>query len=114
MRQILASDMVSEKALQAIETFHSTIVEEVKATVRANKVVVVGMAQNPVVTKARKLLTEKNIEFKYLEYGSYFSQWKPRLAIKIWSGWPTFPQVFIDGRLIGGCKELTEHLKRAN
>jgi hypothetical protein len=34
----------------------------------------------------------------YLEYGSYFSKWKERLAIKLWSGWPTFPQVFVDGR----------------
>ena len=38
----------------------------------------------------------------YLEYGSYFSEWKRRLAIKLWSGWPTFPQVFVRGTLLGG------------
>ena len=24
-------------------------------------------------------------------------------AIKVWSGWPTFPQVYVGGKLIGGC-----------
>ena len=28
-------------------------------------------------------------------------------AIKLWSGWPTFPQVFVDGTLIGG-EDLTK------
>ncbi|MDB4971522.1 MAG: hypothetical protein JWN44_7211, partial [Myxococcales bacterium] len=27
---------------------------------------------------------------------------KRRLAIKLWSGWPTFPQVFVRGTLLGG------------
>ena len=36
-----------------------------------------------------------------------FSEWKKRLAIKLWSGWPTFPQVFVRGTLIGG-EELTK------
>jgi glutaredoxin-related protein len=68
--------------------------------------VVVGMAQNPVVKKARKALEGAGIRFTYLEYGSYFAQWKQRLAIKLWSGWPTFPQVFVRGVLIGGYQEL--------
>ena len=41
------------------------------------------------------------------EYGSYFSKWKERLAIKLWSGWPTFPQVFVRASLIGG-EDLTK------
>jgi monothiol glutaredoxin len=110
MRQVLDSNQVHEKALKTMKDYHSTVVDEVKSAIKNNKVVVVGMAQNPVVKKARKLLTEKGIEFKYLEYGSYLSMWRPRLAIKLWSGWPTFPQVFVDGRLIGGCSELTEYL----
>lgn len=110
MRQILPPEQLSEPARHSIANFHSDVVEQVKEAVKANKVVVVGMATNPFVKKARTLLTEKKIAFKYLEFGSYFSMWKPRLAIKIWSGWPTYPQVFIDGRLIGGFKELSEHL----
>ena len=65
------------------------------------------MAQNPHVKNVRKALTEAGIDFKYLEYGSYFSEWARRLTIKLWSGWPTFPQVFVRGVLIGG-EDLTK------
>jgi glutaredoxin-related protein len=29
----------------------------------------------------------------------------------MWSGWPTFPQVFVDGVLIGGYKETVAALQ---
>jgi monothiol glutaredoxin len=69
-------------------------------------VLVVGMAQNPFCRRARKALRDAGIEHHYLEYGSYFSQWKPRLALKLWSGWSTFPMVFVAGNLIGGANQL--------
>jgi glutaredoxin-related protein len=92
-----------EKAL----SFHADVVREVKDAVSQNDVVVVGMAQNPHVKRVRKALSDAGVPFAYLEYGSYFSQWKKRLAIKLWSGWPTFPQVFVRGTLIGGA-DLTK------
>lgn len=70
--------------------------------VARHDVVVVGMAQNPHVKNVRKALTDAQIPFTYLEYGSYFSGWQRRLAVKLWSGWPTFPQVVVRGTLIGG------------
>ncbi|HND31839.1 MAG TPA: glutaredoxin [Myxococcota bacterium] len=93
-------------ALTAMNNFHSDIVEEVKKAVANNNVVIVGMAWNPVVKKARRVLDEKKIAYTYLEYGNYLSAWRKRLAIKLWSGWPTFPQVFVKGTLVGGCAEL--------
>jgi glutaredoxin-related protein len=111
MRPILPREQLTDTAMKAMSSFHSHIVNEVQDVVRSNKVVVIGMAQNPYVRKARKLLAEKAVTFRYLEYGNYLSMWKPRLAIKIWSGWPTFPQIFIDGRLVGGYTELVEYLK---
>jgi len=89
-----------------------TLVNEVKKAISENAVVVVGMRQNPVVKSARKLLDEQNVEFTYLEYGSYLSMWRPRLAIKMWSGFVTFPQIFINGTLIGGCAELKELMSK--
>ena len=106
MRAVLDSSKLTEAAKQSITSFHPQVVKEVEAAVLANKYVIVGMKQNPVVSGARKFLGAKDIEFKYLEYGSYLSMWKPRLAIKLWSGWPTFPMVFQDGKLVGGFKEL--------
>ena len=44
--------------------------------------------------------------YHYLEYGSYFSEWRRRNALKMWTGWPTFPMVFVKGILIGGAEEL--------
>jgi len=86
--------------------FHTDVIGEVERAVKAHPVVVVGMAQNPHVKNVRKALKDAAIDFHYLEYGSYFSKWKERLAIKLWSGWPTFPQVFVRGVLIGG-EDLT-------
>lgn len=110
-RPVLESDKVSPEALSFISGYHQNVVKEVSEAVAKNKVVIVGMAQNPFVKKARKALTEAGIEFKYLEYGNYWSKWKPRLAIKLWSGWPTYPQVFVEGKLIGGFKETDQALK---
>lgn len=82
--------------------FRSDIVSEVRDAVNKSPLVVVGMAQNPHVRNLRKTLDEAKIEYAYLEYGSYLSKWRERLAIKLWSGWPTFPQVFVRGVLLGG------------
>lgn len=107
-RPLLAQENLEPEALEAIATFHSETVREVEAAVTSNRVVVVGMRQNPVVKKARKALTNANVPFTYLEYGSYFEGWKKRLAIKLWSGWPTYPQVFVSGKLVGGCDETVK------
>jgi glutaredoxin-related protein len=101
-RRLLDRTRVAPQAQQEMRQFHAGIVEEVERAVAESPVVVVGMAQNPHVKRARKALTEAGVEFKYLEYGSYLSAWKERLAIKMWSGWPTFPQVFVRGVLLGG------------
>ncbi len=106
----LSEEKIAPPARAKIASFHQPIVDQVKKAVAAHKIVVVGMKQNPVVKSARKLLDEEGLEFHYLEYGSYMSMWKERLAIKLWSGWPTFPQIFIDGVLIGGHSDLVKHL----
>jgi monothiol glutaredoxin len=98
---------VAPTALSAIEGFHPDVVRKVVDAVRSDSVVVVGMAQNPHVRNVRRALDDAGVAYTYLEFGSYFSQWKERLAIKLWSGWPTFPQVFVRGTLVGG-EDLTK------
>ena len=110
-RTVLASENLTPEALDAINGYHGQVVQEVANNVSAHKVVVVGMAMNPFVKKARKALDDAGIAYKYLEFGGYASMWKPRLAIKLWSGWPTYPQVFVDGKLVGGFKETNAALK---
>lgn len=112
MRRLLSPDAIHAAIDQTINTYHGDIVQEVAQAIAANGVVVVGMKQNPVVKKARKALEEAGIAFTYLEYGSYTSQWHKRLALKMWSGWPTFPMIFVDQTLIGGNDELQALLKK--
>lgn len=106
MRNLLSHDAIHPAIAQSVDTYHDEIVQEVIQAVATNGVVVVGMKQNPVVKKARKSLDAAGIAFTYLEYGSYTSQWHKRLALKMWSGWPTFPMIFADQTLIGGNAEL--------
>ncbi len=109
-RPVLDEARRSAAANTRIASFHNEIIEAVAAAVEKDAVVVVGMAQNPFVRKTRALLDEAKVPFTYLEYGSYLSEWKQRLAIKLWSGWPTFPQVFVKGVLIGGHDEAKSAL----
>lgn len=104
-RPLLDPQKRSPQVAEACAQFHGKILKEVADTVAREPVVVVGMAQNPFVKKARTALSSAGVAFTYLEYGSYFSFWKERLAIKMWSGWPTFPQVYVKGVLIGGFTE---------
>ncbi|MFM2249071.1 MAG: hypothetical protein RL071_5146 [Pseudomonadota bacterium] len=88
-----------------IDSFHSDVVRKVAEAVDRDALVVVGMAMNPFVGKAKKALQNANLTFTVLDFGGYTGMWKQRLAIKMWSGWPTFPQVYVHGRLVGGFKE---------
>lgn len=106
LRPQLDASHIAPEAVQRMAAFHPEIVAEVERALAESAVVVVGMAQNPHVKNVRKALAKAGIELKYVEYGSYFSKWKERLAIKLWTGWPTFPQVFVKGVLLGG-EDLT-------
>ena len=103
---VLPTEKRADVAKDVVHNFHREFVDEVRAVVEREPWVVVGMAQNPVVGKARKFLDSENIPYKYLGYGSYMSMWKPRLALKLWAGFPTFPMIFRNGVLLGGLSEL--------
>jgi glutaredoxin-related protein len=98
--------MIHPAIREVIATRNLDIVQEVQAAIAANDVVVVGMAINPVPKKARELLDAQRIPYKYLEYGSYLNLWRRRNALKMWTGWPTFPMIFVKGIFIGGASDL--------
>ena len=105
-RNILDEAHIHPAIRATIANNHADIVQEVKAAIAKNDIVVVGMAQNPMPKKARKLLDRQDLSYKYLEYGSYLSDWRRRNALKMWTGWPTFPMVFVKGVLVGGANDL--------
>src|SRR5439155_18194809 len=102
----LPSALRSAKVTEQIAAFHKDYLDQVKKLVAEHDIVVVGMAQNPVVPRARKLLDDAGLKYAYIGHGSYLSGYRRRLAVKLWSGWPWFPQVFVKGVLIGGAKDL--------
>jgi monothiol glutaredoxin len=109
-RPLLPEDRVDPAIRDVIANNHRDIIAEVEAAVAAHDVVVVGMKQNPFPRRARKALTAAGIAFHYLEYGSYLSTWRRRTALKIWSGWPTFPMIFVKGILVGGAADAQKLL----
>jgi glutaredoxin-related protein len=105
-RPILDESHIHPAIRGKIADNHADIVQEVRQAIEVNSVVVVGMAQNPFPRKARKMLDALGTSYVYLEYGNYLSGWRRRNALKMWTGWPTFPMVFVNGVLIGGATDL--------
>ncbi len=105
-RQILDESKIHPAIREAVSGQNADIVREVQDAIASNDVVVVGMAQNPFPKKARKALDAIAAPYKYLEYGSYWGQWRRRSALKMWTGWQSFPMVFVKGVLVGGADEL--------
>ncbi len=106
-RYIFDEERIHPGARDQVAAFHRDIVDQVQTAIGEHDVVIVGMRQNPFPRRARALLDQRGIRYQYLEYGSYLSKWRRRLALKMWTGWPTFPMIFVKGRLIGGMRELT-------
>lgn len=105
-RAVLPEARLHPAIRDAVASRHADIVREVEDAIAAHVVVVVGMAQNPFPKAARRALDAAGVPYRYLEYGSYFSQWRRRNALKMWTGWPTFPMVFVRGTLVGGAADL--------
>ena len=105
-RQILDESRIHPAIRDKIAAHHADLVHEVEAAIAANEIVVLGMAQNPHVRRAQRMLESAKLPYRYLEYGSYLNKWRRRNALKMWAGWPTFPMVFVKGVLIGGADEL--------
>ena len=105
-RQILDATRLHPAIRDVVENRYAEVVHNVQAAASSNPVLVVGMMGNPYCRKARRLLDEAGVPFKYLGYGSYLSQWQPRSSLKMWTGWPTLPMVFVKGTLIGGADDL--------
>lgn len=101
---------VSPRAAAAISSFQSEVLSQISTAVATNDVVILGMAHNPFVKKARAALKTAGTPFTYLEYGNYWNNYDVRVAIKMWTGWPTFPQVFVKGTFIGGASDLIAEL----
>jgi monothiol glutaredoxin len=107
-RHVLPESSLHPAIREHVATLNRDLVEEVQRAVAANDVVVVGMRQNPAPKRARKILDQAGVRYAYLEYGSYLGEWRRRNALKMWTGWPTFPMIFVRGVLVGGASDVAK------
>ena len=105
-RPILDETHIHPAIRSNVAGHQQAMVQEVIGAVKGHDVVVVGMGFNPFPKKAYQALDTMRQPYKYLEYGNYFNNWRERNALKMWTGWPTFPMVFVKGTLIGGASDL--------
>lgn len=109
-RPVLDESHIHPAIRGKVATSRQGLVRDVQAAVASHAVVMVGMGMNPMPKKARKLLDAAGIQYHYLEYGNYFNTWRDRNALKMWTGWPTFPMIFAKGVLVGGAEDVAKLL----
>ena len=105
-RATLDEALIHAAVRECVAGHHADTVQQVLAAVQGHPVVVVGMAQNPWVRMAHRALDAAGVGHHDINFGSYFSEWRRRNSLKMWSGWPTFPMVFVKGQLVGGAQDL--------
>jgi len=105
-RYILDESKIHPSIRSNISDSHREFVENIIEVIESKSLVVIGMGINPACKNACKLLSKQGLDFEYLEYGNYFKEWRKRNALKMWTGWKTFPMVFVNGMLIGGAEDL--------
>ena len=107
-RPVLDESQIHPAVREFVAAHHLDVVREVQAAIAQHPVVVVGMRQNPFPRKARKALDAAGIAHHDMDYGSYLGDWRRRNALKMWTGWPTMPMVFVKGVLVGGADDLAK------
>lgn len=105
-RVLFDHDKIHPAVAEKSSGYQSDVIARVRALIEEHDVVVVGMTMNPFPGRARKLLEQQGIKYEYLGLGSYLSQWRVRLGLKMWTGWPTFPMIFVKRTFVGGFADL--------
>jgi monothiol glutaredoxin len=86
------------------------ILEQIQSEVAANKVFLYlkGTPEMPRCGFSNQVVQILN--HLGVEYGARDILPDPRLrqVLSAWSNWPTIPQLFVDGQLVGGCDIVTE------
>ena len=101
-RPVLEESSLHPAIRDKVANLHADIVHNVRSAAASNTVLVVGMGWNLPARRARRALDAAGVAYQYLQFGNYLSLWRRRNALKMWTGWPTFPMVFVKGTFVGG------------
>lgn len=91
-----------------------TVVEQIKKTIADNPVVIFmkgspDFPQCGFSMRTSQALKACNVEFAYVDV---LADPEIRSTLPSISNWPTFPQVFVNGELIGGCDIAMEMFEK--
>lgn len=86
------------------------VMDYIKQTVEQNPIVIFmkgspDFPQCGFSMRTAEALKACNVEFAYVDV---LAQPEVRASLPKYSSWPTFPQVFINGELVGGCDIVLE------
>lgn len=86
------------------------IMDRIKSTVEGNSIVLFmkgtpDFPQCGFSMRTAEALKACNVEFAYVDV---LAEPEVRANLPAYSNWPTFPQVFVNGELIGGCDIVLE------
>lgn len=84
--------------------------EKIKQQIGSDRVVLYmkGNPQQPLCgfsARAVQLLNACGVKFSTFDV---LADAEVRQGVKEYSNWPTFPQLYVDGELVGGCDIMTE------
>ena len=86
------------------------VMEEIKKEVADNKVLIYmkgtqDFPQCGFSMRTASVLRECDVKFTDVDVLADPEKWQ---AVKVFSDWPTIPQVYVDGEFVGGCDIVTE------
>jgi glutaredoxin-related protein len=82
------------------------LLTSISVSVEKNTCVVITIENGPYTRQILEILKDNGIEVQLIEIGTPFTKIKEREMVKIWSGWDSFPQIYLNGFLLGGYEEL--------
>ncbi len=88
----------------------SDVIDEIDREVKSSRVVIYmkGTPRFPMCgfsAATVEVLNEIGVPFKAVDV---LAEAEKREAVKAYSNWPTIPQVFVNGKFIGGCDIVRE------
>ena len=86
------------------------VMAEIKDEIAANKVIVYmkGSPSFPMCGFSARTVEVLRATGRPFAHVNILEDAEKREAIKVYSNWPTLPQVYIDGELVGGCDIVEE------
>jgi monothiol glutaredoxin len=108
--KVVGSEQAAQPALQA----QGDAVERIRQEIESNKIMVYmkgtpEMPQCGFSAQTVQVLNELGVPFASR---NVLEDPELRQAIKEFSNWPTIPQVYVNGKFIGGCDIVTEMHER--